>query len=151
MSEPTAVVIRLMAAIWAVLLVGGGVVLVVLGLVLEDGQEGLGAAMLAGGLGVGLIAWLLHVRSRAVRARRTERATAEIVQARLHTMTRIGVMLTYTLTVRFAPLGGAEAELTRKVLVPPTHPPESGERVEILYDPKDPGNFEPASTAEAAR
>jgi hypothetical protein len=152
MSEPTSMLIRLMAAIWAALLSAGGAVLLILPLLLSGDQEGLaglGIVMLAIGIGLGLIAALVHLRARVERARRTERAVAEIVRARLHTMTRIGVMLTYTLTLRFAPSGGAETELTRKVLVPPTHPLEPGKRVEILYDPANPGNFEPASAAEA--
>jgi hypothetical protein len=154
LSEPTLVLLRLMAAIWAALLLGGAAVLLILPLLLSGDQEGLGsigAVMLALGLGAALIAWLVHRLARAERARRSERAVAQIIRARLHTMTRIGVMLTYTLTVRFAPSGGAEAELTRKVLVPPTHPLEAGERIEILYDPANPGNFEPASAAEMTR
>lgn len=153
MSEPISVVFRLMAAIWAVLLSIGGIVLLILPLVLDGDQVGLavgGGVMLALGLAAAFVAWLLHARAMAKRQRRTERATAEIVRARLHTMTRIGVMLTYTLTVRFAPSGGAETDLTRKVLVPPTRPLDAGQRIEVLYDPKDPGNFEPAPAAETA-
>src|SRR5215207_5564216 len=115
MSEPTSIVVRLMAAIWSVLLLVAGVVLLILPLVLSGDRMGLatgGAAMVALGLAAALTAWLLHRRV-IKRLRRTERAPAEVVDAHLHTMTRIGAMLTYTVTVRFAPLAGAEGEFTR--------------------------------------
>jgi Protein of unknown function (DUF3592) len=146
MSEPTSIVVRLTAAIWGALLLVGGVVLLILPLVLSGDQAGLavgGAAMVALGLAAGLTAWMLHSRVIRKRLRRTERVQAAVVDARLHTMTRIGAMLTYTVTVRFAPLARAEAEYTRKLLVPPTHPLEAGKRIEVLYDPRDPGNFAP--------
>jgi hypothetical protein len=149
MSEPTSIVIRLMAAIWSALLFVGGVVLVILSLVLSGDRSGLavgGAVMVALGLAAALTAWLLHSRVIRKRLRRTERAQADVVQAQLHTMTRIGAMLTYTVTVRFAPLAGMEDEFTRKLLVPPTRPLEAGKRIEVLYDPRDPANFEPAAT-----
>jgi hypothetical protein len=146
MSEPASIVIRLMAAIWGALLLVGGVVLLILPLALSGDRTGLavgGAAMVALGLALGLTAWMLHSRVIRKRLRRTERAPAEVVDSRLHTMTRIGAMLTFTVTVRFAPSAGAEAEFTRKLLVPPTHPLEPGKRIEVLYDPKEPANFAP--------
>jgi hypothetical protein len=146
MSEPTSIVVRLMAAIWAALLLVGGLVLLILPLVLSDDQAGLavgGAALVALGLASALTAWMLHSGAIRKRLRRTERAQAEVVDARLHTMTRIGAMLAYTVTVRFAPLSGADAEFTRKLLVPPTHSLEPGNRIEVVYDPRDPGNFAP--------
>jgi uncharacterized protein DUF3592 len=109
--------------------------------------------MLALGAALALLAGLLQRRERARRRRRRAgaRALAEVLHARLHTMTRVGVMLTYTVTVRFAAADGIEREHTRTVLVPPTHPLEAGGRIEVCYDPADPENFEPASTADAQR
>jgi hypothetical protein len=152
----TSIVVRMMIAIWALVLLVLGVVFLTLGLVLGDNQRAfaaVGAGILAPGLALALFSWLLHSRARAEQRRRREgeRAFAEVVHARLHTMTRIGVMLTYTLTVRFAPAGTAETELTRKVLVPPTHPLQAGQRIEICYDPRDPANFEPLSAVDTAR
>jgi hypothetical protein len=152
----TSLVVRLMIAIWALVLLVLGVVFVTLGLVLGEDQRtfaAIGAVILVPGLALALVSWLLHARAGAARRRRRqgERAFAEVVHARLHTMTRIGVMLTYTLTVRFAPAGAAESELTRKVLVPPTHPLQAGQRIEICYDPRDPSNFEPLSAVDTAR
>jgi hypothetical protein len=149
MSGPTSIVVRLMAAIWSALLLIGGVVLLILPLVLSGDHGGLavgGAVMVALGLAAAFFAWLLHLRVIRRRLRRTERASAEVVDAHLHTMTRIGAMLTYTVTVRFAPSAGAHGEFTRKLLVPPTHPLEQGKRIDVLYDPRDPGNFEPVRT-----
>jgi hydrogenase-4 membrane subunit HyfE len=151
----TSIVLRMMTGIWALVLLVLGAVFVPLGLLLGGGQRvfaAVGAGMLALGLVLALVTWLLHRRAHAERRRRREgaRAVAEVVDARLHTMTRIGVMLTYTATVRFAPAGAAERDLTRKVLVPPTHPLEAGQRIEICYDPRDPANFEPLSAVDAA-
>ena len=141
-------VVRTLIAIWALVLVILGVVFLIVGLVGGDEQRAFvatGAGTLALGGALALVTWVLHLRARAERRRRREggRATAEVVNARLHTMTRIGVMLTYTLTVRFAPAGAREAEFTRQVLVPPTRPLEAGQRIEVCYDPQDPANFEP--------
>lgn len=152
----TSIVARMMIAIWALVLLLLGAVFLTLGLVLGGDQRAfaaVGSGMVALGLALALVTWLLHSRSRAERRRRREgeRAFAEVVHARLHTMTRIGVMLTYTVTVRFAPAGAAATELTRKVLVPPTDPLQAGQRIEICYDPRDPANFEPLSAVDTAR
>jgi hypothetical protein len=146
-------VVRLVIAIWAlVLLILGVVFLVIASVAGPDSAVVAGAATLAPGVLLALVTWVLHVRARAARRRRHEgeRVVAEVVRARLHTMTRIGVMLTYTLTVRFAPVGGAAAEFTRQVLAPPTHPLRAGQRIEICYDPHDPANFEPMWDVETS-
>jgi hydrogenase-4 membrane subunit HyfE len=152
----TSLVARMMIAIWALVLLLLGVVFLTLGLALGDDQRAfaaIGAAILVVGLALALVTWRLHSRARAERRRRREgeRAFAEVVHARLHTMTRIGVMLTYTLTVRFAPAGTAETQLTRTVLVPPTQSLQPGQRIEICYDPSDPANFEPLSAVDTTR
>ena len=145
--------VRLVIAIWAlVLLVLGGAFLVVALVAGQDSAVVVSAATLAPGVLLALLTWWLHARARAERRRRHEgdRAAAEVVRARLHTMTRIGVMLTYTLTVRFAPAGAAAGEFTRQVLAPPTHPLRAGQRIEICYDPHDPANFEPVWDVETS-
>jgi hydrogenase-4 membrane subunit HyfE len=150
------IVLRMMTGIWALGLVLLGVVFVTLGVVLGDDQRAfavVGTAILGLGLLLALIAWLLRSRARAERRRRREgaRAVAEVLDARLHTMTRIGVMLTYTATVRFASAGAVERDVTRTLLVPPTHPLEAGQRIEICYYPDEPAKFEPLSAVNAAR
>jgi hydrogenase-4 membrane subunit HyfE len=150
----TSIVLRMMTGIWALFLLLLGAVFLLLGL-LDDERAyvGAGAGMLALGLVLALVTGVLHSRAQAERRRRREgaRAVAEVLDARLHTMTRIGVMLTYTATVRFAPAGAAERDITRKLLVPPTHPLQAGQQIEICYDPNDPGNFEPVSAVDATR
>jgi uncharacterized membrane protein HdeD (DUF308 family) len=146
-------VVRLVIAIWAlVLLILGVAFLVVASVAGQDSAVVVGAATLAPGVLLALVTWVLHARARAEWRRRHdgERVVAEVVRARLHTMTRIGVMLTYTLTVRFAPAGAAAAEFTRQVLAPPTHPLRVGQRIEICYDPHDPENFEPLWDVETS-
>jgi hypothetical protein len=144
-------VVRVVIAIWALVLLILGVTFLVLGAVAGQAVV-VGVATLAPGVLLALVTWVLHARARAERRRRHEgeRVVAEVVRARLHTMARIGVMLTYTLTVRFAPVGAAAAEFTRQVLAPPTHPLRVGQRIEICYDPHDPENFEPLWDVETS-
>ena len=148
----TAPVARLVIAIWALVLLILGVVFLVVALVAGQDSAVVGAATVAPGVLLALATWVLHARARGERRRRHEgeRVVAEVVRARLHTMTRIGVMLTYTLTVRFAPVGAVAAEFTRQVLAPPTHPLRVGQRIEICYDPHDPANFEPLWDVETS-
>jgi hypothetical protein len=112
-----------------------------------EGFQIIGAASLAAGLVFAGIALVARSRLRAAARRRREgdRARATIVRAQLQPYTRIGVLLTYTLTVRFAPAG----EVTRKLLVPPSLALKAGEEIEVVYDPEDPANFEPAESAES--
>ena len=149
----TSIVLRMMTGIWALVVLVLGAVFLLLGVLLGDEQAfvAVGAGMLALGLVLALVTGLLHSRAQAERRRRREgaRAVAEVLDARLHTMTRIGVMLTYTATVRFAPAGATERDITRKLLMPPTHPLQAGQRIEICYDPHDPANFEPLSAVDA--
>ena len=113
-----------------------------------EGFRVLGAVLLASGLLLTGVAAVARSRRRAAARRRREgdRARATIVRAQLHPYTRIGVLLTYTLTVRFAPAG----EVTRKLLVPPSVELKPGEEIEVVYDPQDPANFEPAERADSA-
>lgn len=131
----TSIVLRMMTGIWAAVLLLLGAVFLLLGLLLDDERAfvPVGAGTLALGLVLALVTGVLHSRAQAERRRRREgaRAVAEVLAARLHTMTRIGVMLTYTATVRFAPAGAAERDFTRKLLVPPTYPLQAGQRIEI--------------------
>ena len=146
--------LRLLAGIWGLVLIILGVVFTVLGAAVDAGDRTatliLGLALLAAGLACAAVFALLQ-RREAVRRGRRQRgpgAKAEIVAARLHPYTRIGVMLTYTVTVRFAPAtGGGMREATRRLLVPPNLPLAPGARVQVAYDPEDPANFEPVGPA----
>lgn len=137
-------VLRLVVSIVALVLTLLGTVFTILGLLLESGEEEgfdvVGPSILAAGLALAAIAFVLFRRAAAERGRRLAgmSASVEIVEARLNQYTRIGVMLTYDLTIRYAD----GATFTRKVLVPPTTALRAGERVQVRYDPADPGNFE---------
>ena len=149
------IVVRMVVAIWALVLVVLGVVNLLVGLLAGDEVKAfvpVGGALLAVGVVLGLISLWLRARANEERRRREDggRAIAEVVEARLHTMTRIGVMLTYTVTVRFAPEGGPVETFTRTVLVAPTLHLEAGRQVEVAYDPNDPANFEPLRAVDQA-
>ena len=140
-------VARLVAAILALVLVLLGIPFLILGFALDgedaEGFRATGAATLVAGLVAAAVFLVLHRGAAAERSRRQQggRATAEIVEARLHQYTRIGVMLTYTVTIRYAH-GFRDRTFTRKLLVPPTLALNAGDQVEVRYDPEDPGNFE---------
>lgn len=140
-------VVRLTLSIFALVLTLLGVVFTIIGLVgtAEDaeGFEGIGPVILGAGLVLVVIVAVLQRGANAEKKRRTQRTSVEVVAAKLNQYTRIGVMLTYDLTVRFAD-GSTH---TRKVLVPPTTPLKAGERVEVVHDPAEPSNFEVGSEA----
>jgi hypothetical protein len=137
-------VVRLVVSIFALVLTLLGIVFTILGLLSTaedaDAFKVVGPAVLAAGLLLTAIAFVLFRRAKAERDRRRagSRASVEVVEARLNQYTRIGVMLTYDLTIRYAD----GATHTRKVLLPPTQPIRAGDRVDVLHDPADPGNFE---------
>ena len=143
--------VRIVAGILAIVFLSLGIVFLILGLATDtpdaDGFRATGGAIFAAGIVAATIFTLLHRRGAAERRRRQQgaRAYAEIVEARLHQYTRVGVMLTYTLTIRYPDAGLGESSFTRTVLVPPTLALKTGERVEVQYDPADPGNFEPVA------
>ena len=140
-------ILRLVAAILAIVFVALGIPFSIIGLVTDaaeaDAFGATGLAALAAGLLFAAVFAVLHRRARAERRRRLagSRASVEILEARLNHYTRIGVMLTYDLTIRFAD----GATFARKVLVPPTAPLKVGERIEVLHEPDDRGNFEVAT------
>ena len=144
-------VVGIVCAILALVLTILGVTFLAVGLAGGgDDPEGfrvVGGALLVTGLLLTGVAAVARSRRRAAARRRRagERARATIVRAQLHPYTRIGVLLTYTLTVRFAPAG----EVSRKLLVPPSLELKAGEEIEVVYDPQDPANFEPAASAES--
>lgn len=146
--------VRIFAAIWALVLSILGAVFLIVGLAssadVGNAFTAIGAILLPIGIGLSGLSLYLQLRQRAARKRRQEgkRIVAKVVDARLHRWTRIGVMLTFTLTVRFAPEGKSEQNFTRTVLVAPTASPlVPGAQLELCYDPTNPANFEPLSTA----
>ena len=141
-------VLRLVAMILGIVFVALGIPFVIIGLVADDGGAFLvvGLAALAVGAVMTAVFVTLARRAAAEKGRRSARAEVEVVDARLHQYTRIGVMLTWTATVRYAD----GRDFTRTVLVAPTIPLAAGERVGVAYDPADPGNFEVVARAAGA-
>ena len=142
-------VTRLLTGILACVLVPLGAVFVVLGLVLDDLDRGepedfvyVGAPLLAAGLAFAAAFAVLRARERERGRRRKQglRAVARVVRADWRSGIRVGAWLTYDLTVHF----DAGGTVTRRVLVMPGTKILAGESIEILYDPDEPSNFEPA-------
>ena len=136
--------LRLTISIFALVLTLLGIVFTIVGLATTaDDAEGfktVGPAILAAGLVLTAIAFVLHRRAAVERSRRQQRTSVEVVAAKLNQYTRVGVMLTYDLTIRYAD-GSTHS---RKVLVAPGTPLKVGERIDVMHDPQNPGNFEVA-------
>ena len=140
--------VRAALSIVALVLTLLGIVFVAVGL-LAGGSDGepmrtIGAAIGAVGLVLAVIAAAVWRRARAALRRRQEggRATATIVHARFHPHTRIGALLTWTLTLRYESGEHTGREVTRQMLLVPTIAVEDGARVEVAYDRADAGNVE---------
>lgn len=148
-------VLRLVLGILAAVFLPLGLVFTVVGLTANEVDSGeprdflrLGIALAAVGAGFAL-AFLVASRREAERRRRRReglRATAEVVRARVNPNVRVGSSVTVDLTVRFATAGTPDGTVTRTLLVAPFSRLEEGATIEILYDPADPSNFEPAAT-----
>ena len=141
---------RLVSGILAAVFLPLGVIFSLIGLLADDVDRGEPEGFLYAGLPLALIGAgfavafaVLQRRERARRARRTTRATAEVVEARINTGVRSSGKFGLRLTVRFEPAGTATASL----MWDPMQPLRPGDRVEVLYDPADPANFEPAGDA----
>lgn len=150
-------IMRLLSGILAVVVLPLGIVFTTIGLVADDVDSGspedflkLGLLLLAVGLLLAVVFAVSWRGAAAAKRRRREgaRAQARIIQARLHPGVRVGVLLTYDLTVAFPAAGG---EVTRRVMIAPNVQLTPGEEIEVAYDPADPANFEPAITIDQGR
>ena len=141
-------VTRLLTGIFGIVFTSLGVTFTILGLVGQDRFLTFGIPALIVGLASFTICALLFRRAAGLSRRRRDgrRAQAEITDVVLHPNIRIGAMLTVDLSVRIPSVPGGP--FTRRVLVPPTMSIGAGDQIELLYDPADPANFEPAVTAE---
>jgi hypothetical protein len=141
-------VARLLTGILGIVFTSLGLTFTILGLVL-DGQSTfaiIGGPLLVAGLASLGVCVVLFKRAGAAGKRRTSRAEAEVVDVVLHPGIRVGVYLTIDLTVRIPSVPGGP--FTARVLIPPTMSLGPGDKVELLYDPGDPSNFETAAVAE---
>ena len=141
---------RLVSGILAAVFLPLGLVFTVIGLVADDVDRGepagflyVGLPLALAGVGFAIAFALLTRRARRRKARRTQRASAEVVDAHLNTGVRSSGKFALRLTVRFDPAGTR----TTTVMWNPLIPIQAGDRIEVLYDPADPANFEPAGGA----
>ena len=142
---------RLLLAIFALTFLPLGLVFLVIGLVADDVDRGspeafvwLGAVLTAVGAVLALAFAVLWRRERERRRRRRAglRTRAQIVSVWMNPSVRSGARVSTKLTVRFAPAG----EVATTVLALP-HTYTEGAEIEVVYDPADPSNFEPVTTA----
>ncbi len=143
-------VVRLVMGILALTFLPLGVVFVILGLVVDNPSRGEPGGLLYPGVGIGLagiavaIVFVVLWRREQERKRRRRaglRASAEVVGVRLRPNVRSSGSIAMDLTVR-DPTGTGTVAGTFMVI--PTLAPAEGAQIEILYDPADPSNFEPA-------
>jgi hypothetical protein len=145
------VLARLLLFIFAATFLPMGIVFGVIGLVADDVDRGepeafvyLGAVFTAVGVLLAIAFGVLQRRELARRRRRRAglRTTAEIVSVRLNPSVHSGARVSTHLTVRF--VGAGEVSTTLLAL---PHAYTEGATVEVLYDPAEPANFEPFTTA----
>jgi hypothetical protein len=143
------VVLRLTTGILAVTFLPLGLVFVVLGLVVDEPDRGepetfiyVGAPLAVAGAVCAVIFTVLWRREAARRRRRRQglRTSAEIVSAHVNWAVRVNGRPALRLTVRFAPAGTVSGTFVaaNDSLAP-------GDRIEVMYDPLDPSNFEPVA------
>jgi hypothetical protein len=112
-----------------------------LGILFVFFEPSLGFAFLGVGVVCGLAALLTHRAGRARTARdeaaRTQRGTAEVVEATHNYNAHVGVRHPVKLTVELV------GRRTRTVYVPSQIVWKPGERIEVAYAPEDPDNFVP--------
>jgi hypothetical protein len=141
-------VARLLTGILGLVFTTLGLTFTIVGLVSQDDFLPIGIPFLVAGLASLGVCALLFRRAGGLARRRRDgrRVQAEITDVRLHPNIRIGAMLTVDLSVRIPSVPGGP--FTRRVLLPPTMSIGPGDPIELLVDPEDPANFEPAVTAE---
>jgi hypothetical protein len=98
---------------------------------------GVGAPFLAVGAAFAAVFLALLRKERGRRARRQLRATAEVVSSKINHGVQLNAKRQLVLTVRIPGAGEASGSFFWL----PSNP--VGERIDVLYDPADPSNFEP--------
>jgi len=141
---------RLLLFIFAVTFLPIGIIFGAIGLLADDVDRGepeafayLGAVFTAVGLVLAVAFGVLQRREIARRRRRRAglRTTAEIVSVRLNPNVRSGAKVSTNLTVRFSD----NTVSTKFLALPNTY--AEGTTIEVVYDPAEPANFEPVTTA----
>ncbi len=146
-------VLRLVSGILALTFLPMGVVFTLIGLLADDVDKGepivfayIGIPLALIGLGFAVIFVVLMRREVERRRRRRAglRASVEVVRSHINPSVRSGRKLALELTVRMPNAGTPDGTVQQTFLVDPNHAPAEGSRIEVLYDPHDPANFEPA-------
>jgi hypothetical protein len=146
------VIRRIVTGILAVVFLPLGIAFLVIGLAVDEPRSGepeaflyLGAALAAVGVAFATTFIVLSRREAARRRRRREglRARAEIVEADVNWSVRVNGRPALRLTVRFQPAGTVSGTF----LAGGSYDLAVGETIEVLYDPAEPSNFEPAGVA----
>lgn len=138
------VLARLLTGILAAVFLPLGTAFLVVGSVSDEVRSGrpedfLAVGAAAAGVGLAFLCAfvILTRRERARRARRTARASAEVLDARLNHGVQLNAKRQLRLSVRFAAAGDVSGSFFWLPSVP------IGDRIEVLYDPDEPANFEP--------
>jgi hypothetical protein len=141
-------VLRLVLGILAVTLLPLGVVFVVVGLLVDEPRSGepesfvyVGAPLALAGLVLATAFAVLQRREIARRRRRRQglRARAEVVTADVNWSVRVNGRPALRLTVRLPGAGTVSG-----TFLAGREDPAPGDWIEVLYDPAEPSNFEPA-------
>jgi hypothetical protein len=142
-------VYRLLCGILAAVFVPLGVVFTLVGLLDEHPDRGSPRAFLYIGIPIAaagfalLTTFLVLWRREAARRRRRRqglRAGAEVVSAELNWRVRVNGRPLLTLTVRLA-----DATVSGDFVLRHWPPPDPGTRIDVVYDPANPANFEPVT------
>jgi uncharacterized protein DUF3592 len=142
--------LRLVLGILAATFIPLGVAFTVIGLTADEVDRGspeafayAGIPILVVGLALGGAFLVLWRKERVRRARRRAglRAQAEIVSADVNWHVRVNGRPSLKLTVRFAPAGTVSGTF----LAGGDYSLRTGDAIDVLYDPAEPANFEPAS------
>ena len=140
---------RLLSGILAATFIPLGVVFTLIGLLDDHRDRGSPKAFLYVGLPIAaasfacLAAFLVLWRREAARRRRRRqglRAGAEVVSAELNWRVRVNGRPMLTLTVRLP-----DGTVSGNFVLRHWPPPDPGTRIDVVYDPADPANFEPVT------
>jgi hypothetical protein len=141
-------VARLVSGILAVVFLPLGVFFVLVGVLVDDIDEGdpivfiyIGVPFALVGLACAIVFFRSWRRERGRRARRRAglRTSAEVVSAQYQWNVRVNGRPALKLTVRIG-----DSTVSGMFLARDLQPPTAGASVDVLYDPAEPSNFEPA-------
>ncbi len=143
---------RLLSGILAATFLPLGVTFVVVGLVVDHPDRGrpmafvyIGVPFALAGLGLAIAFVVLQYREVGRRRRRRQglRAAAEVVRADINWHVRVNGRPMLRLSVRLPGAISGDGIVSGTFAVGDGPMPTQGTRMDVLYDPSDPSNFEP--------